>query len=247
MQKGKSLRSTLTFAAVWGPLLQSDLLVATARDFRSGLYGPTLPEMPAEVREIFGLKMADIELISSTLRGYYTSCTMNVLSLNALLLLMDNRGPMDTSLASAVPASSGRQELLVENMARLLDPSEMHPCVADLAWRLNAEGDSDDERVLKSLYRYLANWPVFLGAVWALVTPLANSGELKLAVTDCLRDADVFAQRLAATLNPSKCPLDEPTQDAVREALVEFARNAIPKSIPVTRALMRVVGTRVDS
>lgn len=227
------------------PLFESGELREAARDYRAGLKGLECPEMPADVRQVLGLRHDDLALISSTLRGYYASCTMNILSLNALLVLMKSPQPRQPASAPVSALHAAAMRAPVEQMARLLDPSEMPPQVAELAWRLNALGERGDGRILASLYRYLANWPAFLGATWMLVTPYAMSGQLHLAVADTLAAADVHARRLSNRLDPAMDAMDAATLQAVRVALEEFGRNAIAKVIPITRGLMMVVGTRL--
>lgn len=199
------------------------------------------------MRQVFGLGSHDLALLGSTLRGYYVSCTMNILSLNALLLLMKDSHAAHRPAASPPPAPiAARQRLPMEKMARLLDPAEMPPHVAELAWRLNSLGERGDGRILASLYRYLANWPPLLGATWALIAPLAGTRQLAAAVEEGLADAEFRARQLVSRLAPPSSPPDGPTHRAICVALEEFGRNAIAKVIPITRALLMVVGTRVD-
>ena len=85
--------ATLPGALPWcwnaiAPLLRAGELGDLARDYRKGLDGLPLPQVPVEVLEVLGLRPDDIAQISSMLRGYHVSCTMNVLSLNALLLVL---------------------------------------------------------------------------------------------------------------------------------------------------------------
>ncbi len=229
------------------PLFHGGELSEGARAYRQGPRGAVLPEMPPEVTTAFGLSSEDMTQISSTLRGYYVSCTMNILSLNALLLMMRGAQSQPRSAPTPDATAAAGQNIPMQKMARLLGPADMPAHVAELAWRLNGLGERGDGRILASLYRYLANWPAFLGATWTLIAPLAADGRLEVAIEQGLADADLRARELVPRLNPPARALVRPTHDAVCTALEDFGRNAIAKVIPITRTLLTVVGSNVDS
>ena len=86
----------------WGaiaPLYRGGGLASQARDFRRILQGPVFPELPPEVRQVLDLDADDIAQICATLRGYYVSCTMNILSLNALRLFIEGSAHASRSAA----------------------------------------------------------------------------------------------------------------------------------------------------
>lgn len=231
----------------WGaivPLYRCGALASQARDFRSSLQGPVLPELPLEVREVFHLDAEDIDRIRATLRGYYASCTMNILSLNALRLFM-NGSARATRAATGSPDPAGCpvEPTPIEAMARFPNPADVAPHVVDLAWRLNALGERGDGTILASLYRYLANWPSFLGVSWTLLVPLATDGQLETAISQCLAQADSRSGQLVDRLAAPVLEPDEPTRNAIRIAMDDFGRNAIAKVIPITRALLTAVGS----
>ena len=234
----------------WGaitPLYRCGALASQARDFRRSLQGPVLPELPPEVRKTFSLNVEDVARIRATLHGYYTSCTMNILSLNALRLFMDGSAPATRSAASSLdPAGHPDEPPPIETMARFPEPGDVAPHVVDLAWRLNALGERGDGMILASLYRYLANWPSFLGVSWVLLVPLATDGQLEAAISQCLAQADSRAGQLVDRLAAPVLELDGPTRNAIRVAIEDFGRNAIAKVIPITRALLTAVGSGGD-
>lgn len=234
----------------WGaiaPLYRCGALASQARDFRRSLQGPVFPELPPEVRKALGLDAEDVARIRATLQGYYASCTMNILSLNALRLYMDGSAPAMRSVASSLdPAGHPDEPSPIETMARFPDPADVAPHVVDLAWRLNALGERGDGMILASLYRYLANWPSFLGVSWALLVPLATDGQLEAAISQCLAQADSRARQLVDRLAAPALELDGPTRNAIRVAMEDFGRNAIAKVIPITRALLTAVGSTGD-
>ena len=230
----------------WGaiaPLYRCGALASQARDFRRSLQGPVLPELPPEVREVFDLNAEDVVRIRATLRGYYASCTMNILSLNALRLFMDGSAPVAPSAASSQDHEAHPDPPPpIETMARFPDPADVAPHVVELAWRLNALGERGDGTILASLYRYLANWPSFLGVSWTLLVPLATDGQLEAAISQCLAQADSRSGQLVHRLAAPVLEPDGPTRNAIRMALEDFGRNAIAKVIPITRALLTAVG-----
>ncbi len=230
----------------WGaiaPLYRSGALAAQARDFRRSLQGPVLPELPAEVREVFDLNSEDIVRIRATLRGYYASCTTNILSLNALRLFMAGPAAATRSGAGSLDGVGHPDEPpQIETMAHFPDPADVAPHVVDLAWRLNALGERGDGTILASLYRYLANWPSFLGLSWTLLVPLATDGRLQTAISQCLAEADSRSAQLVDRLAAPDLQPDGPTREAIGMALEDFGRNAIAKVIPITRALLTAVG-----
>ena len=229
----------------WGaitPLYRCGALASQARDFRRSLQGPVLPELPPEVRKAFGLDAEDVARIRATLHGYHASCTMNILALNALRLFMDGSAPAPRSAASSLdPAGHPDEPPAIKTMARFPDPGDVAPHVVDLAWRLNALGERGDGMILASLYRYLANWPSFLGVSWVLLAPLATDGQLEAAISQCLAQADSRAGQLVDQLAAPAFDLDGPTRNAIRIAMEDFGRNAIAKVIPITRALLTAV------
>ena len=234
----------------WGaitPLYRCGALASQARDFRRSLQGPVLPELPPEVRKALGLDSEDVARIRATLHGYYASCTMNILSLNALRLFMDGRAPATRSAASSLdPAGHPDEPPPIETMARFPEPADVAPHVVDLAWRLNALGERGDGMILASLYRYLANWPSFLSVSWVLLVPIATDGQLEAAISQCLAQADSRAGQLVNRLAAPVLELDGPTRNAIRVAMEDFGRNAIAKVIPITRALLTAVGSGGD-
>ena len=135
---------------------------------------------------------------------------MNVLSLNALLLVLKGAkaGVEHETALPHLTTASAREVPKIEKMVRLLDPAEMSSHVADLAWRLNALGERGDGRILASLYRYLANWPSFLALSWALIAPLAADGRLQAAIERTLAEADRQARELVPRLAPPAAALD---------------------------------------
>ena len=222
------------------PVHRSGAIVTLAADYRAALQLPALPELPDEVLAVLEVGPADRDAIGAVLRGYHFSCTMNILSLNALLLHLD--GVVDR----ASPRAAGKRAAIekggrpppMEKMAPLLDPADMSPEVARLAWRLNALGERGDGRILASLYRYLANWPRFLALSWALLAPLDRNGQLVAAIDRALEQADVRARGLCAELAPSPAAFDAPTKAAVRWALEAFGRGAIVKMTPIGGILL---------
>lgn len=228
------------------PLHRRSELGDAARDFRRELTGPTLPRLPNELLSILGLGQNDIALISSTMRGYQMSCTMNILFLNALLLLLLT-GSASGSRLGAAPVQIGTSAVSpsMQKMARLLNPEEMPPAVAQLAWRLNSFCTPGDP-ILASLYRYLANWPAFLALTWSLIAPMEADGRLRTAIDQTLTEADIRAQTLLPFLASPAEALESMTRDAVRKAVDEFARSAIVKVIPITRVLMTGVGISLE-
>lgn len=242
--------ATIPGALTWcwsaiAPLHRHGELGHEARNFRRGLKGPTLPQLPPEVLAILELKATDIELICSTMRGYQMSCTMNILSLNALLLLLkDSPGGANADATPAPTISLGTAPAL-QTMARLLSPEEMSSPVADLAWRLNSLYTPGDP-ILASLYRYLANWPSFLALTWALLAPIEMDGRLRTAIEQSLTDADARVPSLLSFLAPPAERLDLATSEIVCKALEDFARGAIVKVIPITRVLLTALGSPLE-
>ena len=231
----------------WGaitPLYRGGALAAQARELRRSLQGPVLPELPPQVWKALALDAEDVARIRATLRGYYTSCTMNIVSLNALLLFMDGAVPATPSAVGSLDLTAHPDEPPpTETMAKFPNPADVAPHVVELAWRLNTLGERGDGKILASIYRYLANWPSFLGASWTLLAPLAANGQLQAAIAQCLAQADARSAQLVDRLAAPAVQLDEPTRNAIRSVLEDFGRHAIAKSIPVTRALLTAVAS----
>jgi len=217
------------------PVIYSGELLQTTESYRQNLRTPRLPSFPSCVLESAGLSSADLERIRSMLRGYLVSCSMNILSLNAVLLVLDGRAS-GVSTRGRKPASP--VTVPMQRMARLLSPSEMPGPVARLAAEMNSLGETGDGRILASLYRYLANWPTFMALAWVLIRPLHDSGWLHVAARGALGAADAEAQVIAPRLYTGAPPLEGTVVAAMRPALQDFSRNAIAKVIPITAALL---------
>jgi len=234
--------ATLPGALAWcwdavAPLHQSADLDELARGLRRSVPVPPSVPLTSDVLQVFALSADDRSRIHAALRGYWRSCTMNVLSLNTLLMAMTGAGS-EAAAPSPTGKGAARQDPPMEKMPKALGAPEMSPHVADLAWSLNALGERGDGRILASLYRYLANWPSALGIAWVLLQPEAASGRLDAAITQCLAEADERARNLIPRLNLGARELDEDIRQQITLALQDFARNAIPKVIPITGLLL---------
>lgn len=217
------------------PVLYSGELPQAGRAYRTNLQVLEVPEVPSCVLETSGLSSVDVERIRSTLTGYLVSCSINILSLNALLVVLDGRA-LGVSILEKQSASLVASPM--QRMAKLLDPSAMSDSVARMAWEMNSLGETGDGRILASQYRYLANWPQFMPLAWALIRPLHDSGRLQEAAVKALTAADSVADAIAPELYTGGPPLEDAIIAEVRPALQDFARNAIPKVMPITAALL---------
>jgi hypothetical protein len=235
--------ATLPGALQWcweavSPIFNDGSAQEAAARYRNSLSSPVFLTLPKECLEIFSVEEVDIPLIRSTLNGYFVSCSINLLSLNALLRALDEGRPVSSTCSDSIRRNVIRSRPVPQEMARLLDLSEIPPHVADLAWRLNGLCSKGDKKILAAVYRYLANWPPLLCATWLSLAPMAASGVLDDAVDASLSEAEIYIGDLSSRVVLPISSLSHETLHAVRKALQEFGQNAIVKSIPVARALL---------
>lgn len=220
------------------PLYESGAITAEARTLRDGLEVPVIPGLSAAALSALGLSHEDIARIEMILSAYERSNAMNMIALGALSARLEGS---DWRLEPAEPRAADDTAVAGE-MPPLLTPAEMPPHVRALVEELNAVGGRTE--ILASMYRHLANWPPYLGAVSALITPFAAEGRLEPLILDVIAEGRRRGAALAGNLAVPSQTLDRENEVKMRAALGRFIDGPIGKMIAVVPLIKRAMPRR---
>lgn len=220
------------------PLYESGAIAAEARTLRGGLEVPVIPGLSAAALSSLGLSREDIACIGMILSAYERSNAMNMIALGALSARLEGS---DWRLEPAEPRAAD-DEAVEGEMPPLLTLAEMPPHVRTLVGELNAVGGRAE--ILASMYRHLANWPPYLGAVSALITPFAREGRLEPVIREAIAEGRRRGATLAGNLAAPAQSLDDDTEAKMRAALTRFIDGPIGKMIAVVPLIKRAMPRR---
>ncbi|MES2185028.1 MAG: hypothetical protein V4505_10825 [Pseudomonadota bacterium] len=137
-------------------------------------------------------------------------------------------GPVEPAPAS--PASAPAP------LPALPSLQELPPDVLARIHRLNRFAETGEPSIVASLYRHLAVWPGVLRDTEALLAPLQQRGAL-----DQARDATAAAAATLAARQPLAMPPPVVAFEAFRPRIDQLARVTIPKMVPVSVLLQRLL------
>lgn len=219
----------------WGalrPLYASGAVAGAAAHLRGNLVLPAMQPWPESVLACAGLGPADRTAIRRILSSYDRSNAMNLVALAALQA--HARGEADsTPLPATDPGAAIAGEL-----PSLLTFGEMNAATADLVMRLNAIGDPE-HKVIASMYRHLAHWPVFLALVWERLAPLSADGRIDAIIAENLAAGRRVAARLASQVPAPETSPPPAVLEQVNASLDLFIQYAIGRMVPLGSLLAR--------
>ncbi len=209
------------------PLYADDSIAAQAAALRAELDVPVLAGLSAPALAAAGLSSHDLSRINMILHSYERSNAMNMVALCALSAQLNGQPPTPGEAAPplwAEAAISGR-------MPPLLTLDAMAPPVRGLVEDLNRIGGRDE--ILASMYRHLANWPVYLSLVHALIAPFAAEGRLEPVILNVIEDGHRRGAQISDGLAiPASMPNDAARRD-MTAALAQFTDGPIGKMIAI--------------
>jgi hypothetical protein len=95
--------------------------------------------------------------------------------------------------------------------------------------------------MVASLFRHLTLWPGSLAVAAALLTPLAQSGDLARLRRETTIAAEELADELISGTELHGPPPPEVTREAILHALDLFRTTLIPKMLPIGQILSRAL------
>ena len=224
--------AVLPGALPWGwqalkPLYASGAVTAQAAALRAGLDVPALTGLSGPALGAAGLGADDLARITMILASYERSNAMNIIALGTLLARLDGTAPTAGEPVSRIP----EEDPVAGEMPTLLTLDAMPPDLRTLVQELNRIGGRDE--ILASMYRHLANWPVFLALVHALIAPFGATGRLEPLIMGVIAESRARAARIAGDLaTPDHMP-EAQVQADMRAALALFIDGPIGKMITI--------------
>jgi len=180
--------------------------------------------------ESAGLSNADLNSIKVVLNSYYRSNAMNLVSLSALVMKLN--GPVQTNDTPFSKTSVARISNSIEGQMPYLIPLDDMPShVRDLVIAINKIGGR--EEILPSMYRHLANWPVFLSLLYLILIPYEKEGLLERNIGLGLDHAHVGGFKLSQNIPDDSAVMSADAQLQTRAALERFVNGPIGKMTPI--------------
>lgn len=217
------------------PLYASGAIAAEAAALRDGVDVPVLPGLTLAALTALGLSHDDIARINMILGAYERSNAMNIIALGALLARL-NGAPAEQISPTMGPADENAVD---GEMPPLLTLDEMTPHIRELVESLNAVGGRTE--ILASMYRHLANWPTYLGAISTLISPYAGDGRLEPKILGVIAEGRRRAAALSGDLVEPGRVLDPEIRDDMRAALELFIDGPIGKMITIVPLIKRAM------
>ena len=210
------------------PLYASGAVAAQAAALRAGLKVPVLVGLSGPVLGAAGLGPDDLNRIGMILDSYERSNAMNIIALGALLARLEGTA---AGAAEAPPGAAAAADPVAGEMPALLSLDAMSPPVRALVEDLNRIGGRDE--ILASMYRHLANWPIYLALVHALIAPFGAAGRLEPLILGVIAEGRGRAAGIAGELaTPAHTP-DAAVRQNMRAALSQFIDGPIGKMITI--------------
>ncbi len=209
------------------PLYADDSIAAQAAALRAELDVPILVGLSAPTLAAAGLSSDDLRRITMILHSYERSNAMNMVALCALSAKLNGEIAAPGELAASVLAETA----IIGEMPPLLTLDVMAPPVRGLVEDLNRIGGRDE--ILASMYRHLANWPVYLSLVHALIAPFAAEGRLEPVILNVIEDGHRRGAQISGGLATPATTPDDATQADMRTALAQFTDGPIGKMIAI--------------
>ena len=180
--------------------------------------------------ESVGLSNDDLNSIKVVLNSYYRSNAMNLVSLSALVMKLN--GPVQTNDTPSSKTSVARISNSIEGQMPYLIPLDDMPShVRDLVIAINKIGGR--EEILPSMYRHLANWPVFLSLLYLILIPYEKEGLLERNIGLGLDHAHVGGFKLSQNIPDDSAVMSADAQLQTRAALERFVNGPIGKMTPI--------------
>jgi hypothetical protein len=195
--------------------------------------------LPASLWRIVGLSDSDLSGISSLVAQYNLTNAANILGVTALAHVARNPACCSSGITPDwVEMPGGPPAAAMASVPKL---DELAPDIASLVYFVNGLAEEGQPTMVASLFRQLALWPGGLAVTAALLTPLAQSGELTRLRQETIRAAERIAGELISSPKVGFPPPPQAAREAVLRALDLFRTTLIAKMLPVGQILSQAL------
>ena len=208
-----------------------------ARALRMRQQVPDVPALPRSALRSAGVDGAGEATIRVVLDTYDRSNPLNLVSLSAMLAVLEGTASTDSTRPPAPSAAEAPDE---GALPKLLNLDEMTTDAAQLVHDINELGARGRSHILVSMPRHLAHWPGFLALYWMVIAPFDRNGTLHELIDAVLEEGRQRGTALAQALAAAGAPPDD-IRDSLTATLDDFSRNAIARMIPVVSLLKQAM------
>ncbi|WP_154072090.1 hypothetical protein [Bradyrhizobium erythrophlei] len=195
--------------------------------------------LPTSLWRIVGLSDSDLTGIRSLVRQYNLTNAANIIGITALAHVA--RSPAccsNDAMLDWMEVPSGAPIAEIPSVPKL---DALAPDIRSLVYFVNGLGEEGQPTMVASLFRHLALWPSSLAVTAALLTPLAQSGELTRLRQETIRAAERIAGELISSPGVGFPPPPQAAREAVLRALDLFRTTLIAKMLPVGQILSQAL------
>lgn len=195
--------------------------------------------LPASLWRIAGLSDSDLTEIRSLVAQYNLTNAANILGITALAHVA--RNPACCSNDIMLDWTGVPTEPPIAPSASIPKLDGLPPDIGSLLYFVNGLGEEAQPTMVASLFRQLTQWPSSLAVAAALLTPLAQSGELTRLRQKTIRAAERIAGELISNPRVGFPPPPQETREATLRALDLFRTTLIAKLLPVGQILSQAL------
>jgi hypothetical protein len=195
--------------------------------------------LPTSLWRIVGLSDSDLTGIRSLVAQYNLTNAANIIGVTALARVA--RSPAccsNDAMLDWMEVPSGAPIAAIPSVPKL---DALAPDTRSLVYFVNGLGEEGQPTMVASLFRHLALWPSSLAVTAALLTPLAQSGELTRLRQETIRAAERIAGELISSPGVGFPPPPQAAREAVLRALDLFRTTLIAKMLPVGQILSQAL------
>lgn len=195
--------------------------------------------LPTALWRSAGLNDSDLAAIRALVAQYNLTNAANILGITALAHVARNPSCCSNTITFRWTESQRRPPVAAPSSLPKLD--ELSADMARLVYFVNGLGEETQPTMVASLFRELTLWPGSLAVTAALLTPLAQSGELTRLRQQTTRAAETIASQLISSSRVGFPPPPPAAREAVLYALNLFRTTLIAKLLPVGQILSRAL------
>jgi hypothetical protein len=195
--------------------------------------------LPGALWRTVGLSEHNLGEIRTLIDHYNLTNTANILGITALSHI----------IRDASHSSAGTKLVWTEAPYRQLPAPGppvpkidlLSPDLTELLYFINGIGEDEQPVMVASLFRHLTMWPGTLAVAAALLTPLAQSGELARLRRETTVAAEEIADEMISTAELNCPPPPEAAQEPILHALDLFRTTLIAKMLPIGQILSQAL------
>jgi len=195
--------------------------------------------LPTSLWHVVGLSDSDLTGIRSLVAQYNLTNAANILGVTALAHVARNPGCCSNGvMLDWMEVPDGPPITAISSVPKL---DVLAPDTRSLVYFVNGLGEEGQPTMVASLFRQLALWPSSLAVTAALLTPLAQSGELTRLRQETIRAAERIAGELISSPGVGFPPPPQAAREAMLRALDLFRTTLIAKMLPVGQILSQAL------